>query len=225
MQPMSEMLPLFPLGMVLYPGLVLPLHIFEERYRQLVRDLLDGPGPGQFGVIAIRTGRETGVDGISALYDVGCTATLRQAEALDDGRFDLVTVGSRRFRLAGLDDSLPYLRGEVDLLPEESGDEAAAGLAARGVQGAFRSYLDVLAEQGAAEISVPELPGEPMLLSYLVAASMIIELPDRQALLAEPDAVSRLTAERALLARETSMLRSLGSTPAADLRSSPYSPN
>ena len=72
---MSETLPLFPLGTVLYPGLLLPLNIFEERYRQLVRDLLDGPEPRRFGVIAIRKGRETGVDGISALYQVGCTAT------------------------------------------------------------------------------------------------------------------------------------------------------
>ena len=62
---MSEPLPLFPLGTVLYPGLLLPLHIFEERYRQLVRDLLAGSEPGQFGVIAIRKGRETGVDGVS----------------------------------------------------------------------------------------------------------------------------------------------------------------
>ena len=83
----------------------------------------------------------------------------------------------------------------------------------------------MLADRGAATISVPALPDEPVLLSYLVAASMIIELGDRQALLAQPDAVGRLSAERALLARETAMLRELGSTPAPDLRSSPYSPN
>ena len=102
---MTEMLPLFPLGTVLYPGLPLPLHIFEPRYRQLVRDLLDGPQPGRFGVIAIRKGRETGVDGVSALYEIGCTATLRQIAKYEDGQFDIVTVGSQRFRLTGLDDS------------------------------------------------------------------------------------------------------------------------
>jgi hypothetical protein len=64
---MSETLPLFPLGTVLFPGLLLPLHIFEERYRQLVRDLQTRPEPRRFGVIAIRQGRETGVDGIQAL--------------------------------------------------------------------------------------------------------------------------------------------------------------
>src|ERR1039457_4344507 len=142
---MRETLPLFPLGTVLYPGLVLPLHIFEDRYRQLVRDLLAGPEPQRFGVIAIREGRETGVAGISALHEVGCTATVRQVEEYEDGRFDLITVGTQRFRLVELDDSQPYLQGDVDFLDEHTGGEADAGLAARAVQQAFRSYLDALA--------------------------------------------------------------------------------
>jgi uncharacterized protein len=222
---MSERLPLFPLGTVLFPGLVLPLHIFEERYRQLVRDLLASPEPQRFGVIAIREGRETGIAGVSALHEIGCTATLRQVEAYEDGRFDLVAVGTQRFRLGELDDSLAYFQGEVDLLAEDIGDEAEAGLATRAVQEAFRGYLGVLAERGATRISLPELPDEPVLLSYVVAASMIVELPDKQALLAEPDAARRLAAERALLTKETAMLRRLTSTPAPDLRHSPYNPN
>src|SRR5450432_661220 len=125
---MSETLPLFPLGTVLYPGLLLPLHIFEERYRQLVRDLLETSGPQHFGVVAIRKGRETGIDGISALYEIGCTATLRQVAKHPDGRFDLVTVGTQRFRLAELDHSRPYLQGQVDLLAEDTGDQGAARL-------------------------------------------------------------------------------------------------
>jgi hypothetical protein len=222
---MSETLPLFPLGTVLYPGLVLPLNIFEERYRQLVHDLLDGPEPRQFGVIAIRKGRETGVDGISALHQIGCTATLREVAEQDDGRYHLVTVGTQRFRLASLDDSRPYLQGEVDLLEEEVGDEAAAGLAAQAVQRGFRGYVEALASRESVEVSVPELPDEPLLLSYLVAASMILDLSVRQDLLAEPDAERRLGAERALLARETTMLRSLTAMPAPDLRNTPYNPN
>jgi Lon protease-like protein len=225
---MSESLPLFPLGTVLFPGLLLPLHIFEERYRQLVRDLLAGPAPRRFGVIAIRKGRETGIDGISALYQIGCTATVRQVTERDDGRFDLVTAGTQRFRLADLDDSKPYLQGKVDLLPEQAGDQAAAGDAAQAVQAvqaAFRTYLSALAARGATQLAVPDLPADPVLLSYLVAASMIIDLSDKQALLAEPDAAGRLAAEHALLSRETTMLRSLTSMPAPDLRYSPYSPN
>jgi uncharacterized protein len=222
---MSETLPLFPLGTVLYPGLLLPLNIFEERYRQLVRDLLEGPEPRWFGVIAIRKGRETGVDGISALHEIGCTATLREVTEQDDGGFHLVTVGTQRFRLESLDYSQPYLQGEVELLEEEVGDEAAAGLAAQAVRRGFRGYVEALASQESVEVSVPELPDEPLLLSYLVAASMILDLPARQQLLAEPDAARRLGAERALLARETTMLRSLTATPAPDLRNTPYNPN
>ena len=222
---MSETLPLFPLGTVLFPGLLLPLHIFEDRYRRLVRDLEDGPEPRRFGVIAIRQGRETGVDGIQALHEIGCTATLRQVKALPDGRYDIVTVGAQRFRLAGLDDSRPYLRGQVDMLAEETGDAAQAAQAARVVRDGFRAYLSALAERGVTQISAPELPGDPVTLSYLVGASMIIDLSDRQALLAEPDALRRLAAERVLLSRELTMLRTLTATPAPDLRNSPYSSN
>jgi uncharacterized protein len=221
----TEMLPLFPLGTVLYPGRPLPLHIFEPRYRQLIQDLLDGPQPGRFGVIAIRKGRETGVDGVSALYEIGCTATLRRIAAYEDGRFDVVTVGSQRFRLAALDESRLYLRAEVELLEESAGDRAAAALVAEAVRRAFGSYAEALSQREGIEASPPELPDEPILLSYVVAASMILDLPARQALLAEPDALHRLTAERALLAREVTMLRSLTATPAPQLRNTPYSPN
>ena len=203
---MTETLPLFPLGTVLYPGLLLPLHIFEDRYRQLVHELLGGPGPQHFGVIAIREGRETGVDSISSV-------------------FDLVTVGTQRFRLGQLDESRPYLQGEVEMLGEDTGDPATADLAARAVQRAFRGYLDALAQRGASQPTLPDLPDEPVALSYFVAATMIVDLPDKQALLAEPDALRRLTAEHTLLTRETSMLHSLTSAPAPDLWHSPYNPN
>jgi len=222
---MSTRIPLFPLGTVLFPGLVLPLHIFEDRYRQLVRDMLAKPEPREFGVIAIRHGRETGVDGVQDLYEVGCTAEIRQVEELDDGRFALVTVGAHRFRLKGLADPDPYLEADVDLLPDDVGDEAAAALAIKPVQKAFMDYLTALADQRAATFEVPELPDEPVLLSYLVAAAIVVDMSDKQRLLAAPDAVRRLAADRELLSREIRMLRALPTTPAPDLRYSPYSPN
>jgi hypothetical protein len=222
---MGETLPLFPLGTVLFPGLLLPLHIFEERYRRLVRDLLDGSGSQQFGVIAIRKGRETGVDGVSSLYEIGCTATLRQVDSHDDGGFDLVTVGAQRFRLLALDRSLPYLRGEVEMITEDTGDEAEARQAAEAVQRAFRAYLDAVDARAAAKVRVSNLPDDPVTLSYLVAATVIADLPVKQDLLAAPDALQRLTAARALLVRETTMLQTLTSAPATELRNAPYSPN
>jgi uncharacterized protein len=222
---MGEKLPLFPLGAVLYPGMLLPLHIFEERYRQLVRDLLARPEPRRFGIIAIRKGRETGIDGVNSLYEIGCIATLRRVDQHEDGRFDLVTVGTQRFRLLGLDQTLPYLRGDIELLAEDEVDQAAAAPFVRAVQVAFRAYLDALTERGGATVRIQELPGEPGLLSFVVAATMVIDLPERQSLLDESDTVGRLNAERALLARETAMLRTTTSRPAPDLRYTPYSPN
>jgi uncharacterized protein len=222
---MGTMLPLFPLGAVLYPGMLLPLHVFEERYRQLVRDLLDGPEPRRFGVIAIRKGRETGVDGVHSLYEVGCTATLRRVDRHEDGRFDIVAVGTRRFRLLTLDQGKPYLQGEVEMLAEEPADPAAAGPAVRVIQAAFREYLDALTEWGGATVRLEEMPEEPELLSFIVAAAMIIDLPERQAMLAEPDTLRRLALQRVLLSRETAMLRTTTSRPAPDLRNTPYSPN
>jgi uncharacterized protein len=222
---MSQMLPLFPLGAVLYPRMLLPLHIFEDRYRRLVRDLLDGPEPRRFGVIAIRKGRETGVEGVQSLYEIGCTALLRQVEEHKDGRFDLVTVGTQRFRLLALDQSLPYLQGEIEILADEVVDRAGAAPLVRAVQAAFRGYLDALTEWGGATVRVEELPDEPVMLSFLVAAAVVIDLPERQSLLDEPDALRRLGSERALLSRETAMLRATTSRPAPDLRYTPYNPN
>ena len=222
---MSEMLPLFPLGAVLYPGMLLPLHIFEERYRQLVRDLLDRPEPRRFGVIAIRKGRETGIDGVHSLYEIGCTATLRRVGRREDGRFDLVTVGTQRFRLIRLDETRPYYQGEIEPLTEDVVDPVAGAPVVRAAQAAFRAYLDALIEWGGATVAVEDLPEEPALLSFIVAAAMVIDLPERQALLAEDDTMRRLTAERALLSRETGMLRTTTSRPAPDLRYAPYNPN
>ena len=92
---MTSALPLFPLGTVLFPGLVLPLHVFEERYRSLVRDLMALPtgSPREFGVVAIRRGWEVDSGSPITLYDVGCTAAVREITEHEDGKFDLVTVG------------------------------------------------------------------------------------------------------------------------------------
>jgi uncharacterized protein len=221
---MAETLPLFPLGTVLYPGMILPLHIFEDRYRQLVRDLLEGPEPRKFGVIAIRRGRETGHT-LPDLHQVGCVAVLREATPHDDGRFDVATVGGDRFRLLSADESsAPYLRGSVELIADEIGEPAALP-AVPGVRDAFAEYLDLLPERGGPSIHVPDIPEEPVLLSYVIAAAMILSLPDRQALLEASGAARRLAAERVLLRRELGMLRLTHTRPAPDLRLTNDSPN
>jgi uncharacterized protein len=226
---MAATLPLFPLGTVLYPGMILPLHIFEDRYRRLIQDLLEAPEPRKFGVIAIRRGRETArpgePDGPPELYEVGCVAILRDVTTHADGRYDLEAVGGDRFRLLSTDQSAaPYLSGSVQPITDEI-DEPAAVPFVTGVRRAFGEYIALLAERGGPTIEVPDIPREPVLLSYVIAAAMILGLADRQTLLEATDAAGRLVAERALLRREVGMLRLTRTRPAPDLRLTKHSPN
>jgi ATP-dependent Lon protease len=130
---MGELIPLFPLGRPLFPGAVLPLQIFEPRYRRLMRDLLGLPEHGDrrfFGVVAIRQGWEVErVAPAAALYDIGCAARLRRVQPQPDGGFRVVAVGGERFRLLDVvvGDDPPYLQGEVEWLSEEEAAEEAAG--------------------------------------------------------------------------------------------------
>ncbi|MDP9436521.1 MAG: LON peptidase substrate-binding domain-containing protein [Actinomycetota bacterium] len=221
-----DRLPLFPLGLVLFPGLVLPLHVFEERYRVLVRELLARPADQRrFGVVAIREGREVGADGVRALHEVGCVARLERAEPHPDGRFDVVTVGAERFRLHGLAEGRPYLLGEVELLPDALGDADEAAVLRRAVAASYRAYLHDLGEAGGEAVDLDALPDEPTVLSYLVAATVLVDLADRQALLEQPDTLARLGAELALLRRERVLLGTLGAVPAPELTRAPLSPN
>jgi hypothetical protein len=207
-------LPLFPLSSVLVPGLVLPLHVFEPRYRVLVQALLALPEEAerQFGVVAIRSGREVGADGARALHAVGCTAELREVTPYADGRFDLVTVGERRFRLLGLDEAAgtPYATGLVEFMPERNGEGDVKELTAR-VTARFAEYRERLG------VDVSELPEQPQVVSYLVAAAVVLDLPDRQALLEQPTTADRLRAELELLRREVALVGAFRSLPAVEL--------
>ncbi|MGY2080951.1 LON peptidase substrate-binding domain-containing protein [Modestobacter sp. SYSU DS0657] len=129
-------IPLFPLGTPLFPGVVLPLQIFEPRYRRLVAELGALPeGPERrFGVVAIRQGWEVEqVAPTEALFDVGCTAVLRLISPRPDGGYRVVAVGGERFRLLDVllpdpdSGEPPYLRAEVEWLVEEEAAEEAAG--------------------------------------------------------------------------------------------------
>jgi uncharacterized protein len=130
---MGELIPLFPLGTPLFPGVVLPLQIFEPRYRRLMRDLLSHPEAGDrrfFGVVAIRQGWEVeAVSPAEALYDIGCVARVQAVRPQSDGGFRIVTVGGERFRLLDVvvGDEPPYLQAEVEWLAEEEAAEEAAG--------------------------------------------------------------------------------------------------
>jgi len=135
-------LPLFPLNTVLCPGIALPLHIFEDRYRALVRHCIDTTSP--FGIVLIREGREVGTGAI-AFTGIGTIAEIRDAGKYEDGRFDLLVVGTRRFEIRRvLSGRRPYLVAEVEVLDEHVGDEEAAHRLAMTATRHFVSYLELL---------------------------------------------------------------------------------
>jgi ATP-dependent Lon protease len=135
-------LPLFPLNSVLCPGIALPLHIFEARYRAMVRHCLETTSP--FGVVLIREGRESGAGAIS-FTGVGTIAEIRDAGSYDDGRYDLLVVGTRRFEIRQVISSKqPYLVADVDLLDESVGDDETAHRLAMRATRRFVTYLELL---------------------------------------------------------------------------------
>lgn len=241
-------LPLFPLNSVLFPGLVLPLNIFEQRYRAMMRELLKTPEgePRRFAVVAIRDGHEVapsepglpdptavpdrgaaagfGADPARAFHGVGCVADAATIRERPGGTFEVLATGTRRVRLLSVDASGPFLTADLELLPEEPGD--GSGTLAEGVLRAFRQYQKRLA--GARERSLStgsDLPDEPSVVSYLVAAAMMLDIPTKQRLLQAPDTASRLRDELRLLRSETAIIRHLPSLPAAELTRGPHSMN
>lgn len=210
--------PLFPLRTVLVPGLVLPLHIFEPRYRLMVSMLADdADGERGFGIVALRPGL-TEAHGRAGIYEMGTMARITQSDELPDGRFDLVTVGARRFSIEALDDTLPYLRAEVTLHPEPLGEPARSRrLAAEAVR-LLRAYREVISGWGVIRMAhIDNLPEDPVVLSYLVASAIVTDLPERQALLGIADAEQRLDVVCGVLRREIAVMSALPSMPAVDL--------
>ena len=135
-------LPLFPLHTVLCPGIALPLHIFEDRYRALVRDCVEGAAP--FGIVLIRDGREVGGGSIS-FSAIGTLAEIREARRYPDGRYDLLVVGTKRFAITDVTtDRQPYLVAEATVIDDEVGDEDAARRLANTATRRFVHYLELL---------------------------------------------------------------------------------
>jgi len=201
----AELLPLFPLNTVLFPGVPLPLHVFEERYRILLQELVEGTGPRRFGVVALRHGLEAGEEfDRSSLHDVGCVAELRRVDQYADGRYDVVTFGGPRFELREVDDARPYLRAYVDYLPDPLGEP---GNLTAAVVREFGTYCAAVADSTGRDVAEPALPeDDPALVSWVVAAAMRLDLPEKQELLVVPDAATRLRRELSLLRRETALL-------------------
>jgi uncharacterized protein len=199
---MAIEVPLFPLGTVLFPHMPMSLHIFEERYKTMMRDCRKASTT--FGIVAIRSGQETG--GGAVPYEVGTLAQLDEIEELADGGYNLVVVGASRFHIDGYSRDRPYLVGSVHYLqdiPAPTGDTERLATA---VTAAFRGYAGQLRGIGQEDPFEFGLPADPELLSYLVAAAMQVETAQRQRLLEIDGTAERLAACLRLLRREAALL-------------------
>jgi len=218
---LTERIPLFPLGMVVVPGAIVPLHIFEPRYRVLVDELVaradDESDTVGFGVVAIRLGRETGVDGVRALHAIGCFAQLRAVQPYDDGRYDIVCVGTRRFRLLDLDTTGVYPRGQVQWLDEANGDHVDRRDAT--ARSLFIQYRQALGLDPFDDVDAPRA------LSYAITTEAILAPADRQALLEAPDDATRLRMGAALLSREIALWETLRTVPDVESARQPIALN
>ena len=114
-------LSLFPLNVVLFPGMPMPLHIFEERYKAMIGECVDREEP--FGIILIKEGQEVGEP--AEPVKVGTTARIVQVERLEEGRLNIMTRGEKRFEVVEITHQVPYLAGQVRYFTEEPGDPAA----------------------------------------------------------------------------------------------------
>jgi len=201
-------LPLFPLEqVVLFPGMSLPLRIFEERYKVMigacqVTDQL-------FGVLLIRSGREVGEP--AEPEQVGCTARMVRVDRIPDGQMHILTVGEQRFRLMGPARVMPegYLVGDVQMLAELPAAPVDSELMS-GITREFTRYQQaILGLTGRRDpATVPELPSDPVRLSYRVASTLYVDPRERQRLLEIDDVARRLQQELVLLKRE--MPRTIG---------------
>lgn len=180
----------FPLGSVLFPSMVLPLHVFEIRYRVLVQDVLESDSPN-FGVVMIERGSEIG--GNDQRVDVGTLAQLVKAEQFPDGRWNLATVGTERFRVKEWLDDEPYPRADIELWPDTDPDGPDPDRF-ESVQCRFRRLMALASEAGVDTGPAPPDIKPSALGTMQLSALLPVEVLDRYRLLSVPGARERLEA-------------------------------
>ena len=213
---MSRTLPLFPLEAILYPGVLMPLRIFQPRYLQLLEELQSGPGR-EFGIIGLRSGSSSEVISRPDLYDVGCGATLHRVRESGDNAYDVTILGHDRFRLLNfVDEGKPYVCGRIEPFADRpSESEDAEALASENLV-LFAKYVRSVASiRGRTSIEVTEanLPADPPALSWLMASATHLPRPEKQQILETDTDVQRLRLQRVLLTRELALIDRLGALP------------
>lgn len=220
-------MPIFPLNAVVFPGVTVPLHVFEDRYRALVHHLLTiSAKPDRlFGIVAIREGYEVGTHGVASVHRVGCVVQMTSVEPYPDGRFDIEVVGQRRLRMDGLDTSGPFLVGDVETVDEPPDTSAAAVQQATLARETFEQYRRQLSDLRGDDVLDGDLPGDPEYLSYSLAATCLLTLRERQELLESPTATERLAMLRHALHEEMRAMTAIPSLPATEVARTAWSPN
>jgi Lon protease-like protein len=188
------LIPLFPLpNVVLFPGVYLPLHIFEPRYRTMVVDALDGDR--MIGMVLLRPGFEEDYEGRPPVFDVGCAGVITHHERLQDGRFNIVLQGTERFRIEDEDHSQPYRIARVDSLPDAV---ESRPLDVRSIRQRLESLVTVMVERNRGELSIPPSMTD---VDVIHALAQYLELAplEKQALLEMDGLLRRATALADLL--------------------------
>jgi len=220
----TDALPMFPLNTVLFPGVTVPLTVFEDRYRAMVHHLLrvEDPAARLFGSVGIREGYEVGDHGAQSLYRVGVRMQLTEVESNPDGTFEVVAVGQQRIQLDRLDTSGLFPVGHVTERPDPHTPVAEPILEQARV--AFTAYRAALADIRADPYS-GTLPRDPAWLSWTLAAVAPLPMPERQALLEADDAAERLVMVTDLLRSELRAMNVIPSLPATEVARTRWSPN
>lgn len=192
-------LPLFPLHAVLFPGMPLPLHVFEERYRQMMRMVLEQDR--QFGVVLIREGKEVG--GPAVPHRWGTVARITALQNLPDGRMNLWTVGEQRFRIVKITQEEPFLMAQVLLLPDVcNGCEHRTLHLIHRATDRLEQYVRLLFSPEGSKHFLVELPHDPRVLANTIGAILQVPLIQKQKLLEIDDVAQRLEAAMTLLEQE-----------------------
>jgi uncharacterized protein len=222
-----EQLPIFPLNTVMFPGVRVPLHVFEDRYRALVHHLLTIPDKSLrlFGIVAIREGYEVGQHGVHSVHRIGCVVQMTSVEPYEDGRFDIEVLGRQRLRLDGLNTSGEFLVGDVELLTERTAKGSDAAREAARTYGVFEEYRRRLSQMRGGDVLDGDLPRDPEFLSYSLSATCLLTLQERQALLEADTPLERLVMLRFALHEEMRAMRAIPSLPATEVARTNWSPN
>ena len=195
-------IPLFPLNTVLFPGMVLPLQIFEPRYLKMVARCLSDEGC--FGVVLIREGGEVGPTAVP--YEVGTLARIQSVDKEPGGTLHIVAVGVRRFQINEMLEDQPWPSADITEWPIDPGEPSTVERLSDRVRELFGEYRTNLSEATNLKLKINSIPDEPEALASLVAIAMQIELRDKQKVIEAETLPAMLEAEVGLLSREKMIL-------------------